>query len=93
MFKKKLEGKNILFIGVKFYHYHQEIQSKMEEYGANVSFYAERDTSIKYGIVNRLFPKWLDKYQKIHYNSILRKVRRRNPTIRKSSSIWAWSVM
>ena len=73
MLAEKLRGKKILFIGVKFYHYHSEIIKKMEEYGANPTFFAERDTSISFGIVNRLFHNQLDRYQELHYKRILRK--------------------
>ena len=74
MLKETFNGKKVLFIGVKFYDYHLEIKRKMEEYGASVTFFAERDTSIKYGIVNRLFHSKLDEYQQLHYSSILKKV-------------------
>ncbi len=73
MLKDTFNGKRVLFIGVKFYDYHLEIKRKMEEYGASVSFFSERDTSIKYGIVNRLFHSKLDKYQELHYSSVLKK--------------------
>lgn len=75
MLSNVLKRKSVLFIGVEFYHYHLEIHRKMEHYGANVTFYSERDTSIKYGIVNRLFPKWLDKFQQSHYSSILKNIK------------------
>ncbi|QJX45948.1 hypothetical protein HMJ29_02935 [Hymenobacter taeanensis] len=74
MLKEVFNNKKVLFIGVAFYEYHLEIKNKMEQYGAEVTFFAERDTSIKYGIVNRLFPSYLDAYQQKHYTSILKKI-------------------
>jgi hypothetical protein len=74
MLKEVFNNKKVLFIGVAFYEYHLEIIKKIEQYGAKVTFFAERDTSIKYGIVNRLMPFWLDKYQQQHYTSILKKI-------------------
>jgi hypothetical protein len=76
MLHEKLTGKNVLYIGVKFYHYSGEIQKKIKAYGGKVTFYPERDTSIRYGIVNRLFPKYLDQYQKFYYTSLLHKIKK-----------------
>lgn len=75
MLAEKLRGKNILFIGVKFYHYHSEIIKRLQEYGANPTFFAERDTSICFGIVNRVFHNQLDRYQELHYQRILKKTK------------------
>ncbi|MBO3273560.1 hypothetical protein, partial [Hymenobacter defluvii] len=74
MLEEVFENKNVLFIGVKFYEYHLAIKQKMEQYGAAVSFFAERDTSILYGIVNRLLPQRIDSFQKMHYESILKAI-------------------
>ncbi|TGD81163.1 hypothetical protein [Hymenobacter wooponensis] len=74
MLQEVFKNKKVLFIGVAFYEYHLEIIKKIEEHGAEVTFFAERDTSIKYGIVNRLLPFWLDEYQQKHYTSILKKI-------------------
>ncbi len=75
MLAEKLRGKNILFIGVKFYHYHSEIIKGMQKYGANPTFFAERDTSIRYGLVNRLFHNQLERYQELHYQGLLKKTK------------------
>ena len=76
MSKSILEKKKILYIGVKFYHYHLEIVQKLtNDYGASVTFFPERDTSIKYGIVNRLLPSYLERYQELHYKKILKQIK------------------
>ncbi len=70
-----LSGKKILFIGVKFYHYHEEIINKLEDtFGSNVTFYPERDTSIVYGLVNRLLPHRIELYQEFYYKQLLKKI-------------------
>jgi hypothetical protein len=75
LFDGQLQGKKILFIGVKFYDYNEEIIRKLTAGGATVSFFYERDTSILYGIYNRLFNRRLDTFQANYYNQILEKVR------------------
>ncbi|OLY91856.1 hypothetical protein SAMN05444008_109108 [Cnuella takakiae] len=72
--RDKLNGKNILYIGVEFYHYSSEIKNKMEEYGGTVTFYPERDTSIIYGLVNRLFPNQIDQYQNFYYSKLIKRI-------------------
>ncbi|TKB99651.1 CgeB family protein [Pedobacter cryotolerans] len=71
-----LNQKKILFIGVKFYHYHQEVIHKLtKDYCSSVTYFPERDTSIKYGIVNRLAPNMLESYQEYYYKKILSKIK------------------
>jgi hypothetical protein len=72
MLEEIFKNKSVLFIGVEFYEYHLAIKQKIEQYGAKVTFFAERNTSIMYGIVNRLLPKRIDSFQKMHYASILK---------------------
>jgi hypothetical protein len=74
MLEKVFKDKSVLFIGVAFYEYHLAIKQKMEQYGAKVSLFAERDTSILYGIVNRLLPQRIDSFQKMHYDTILKAI-------------------
>ncbi|TCD23402.1 hypothetical protein EZ456_17510 [Pedobacter psychrodurus] len=70
--RPELQYKNILYIGVKFYYYHQQLIDKLEDtYGARVDYFPERDTSILYGIINRLSPSRLEAYQEFHYRKIL----------------------
>lgn len=70
-----LSGKNILFIGVQLYQYPQIITNKLENtFGATVSFYPERDTSIFYGLINRIFPDRIEQYQDFYYNKIFKKL-------------------
>ncbi|WP_231427169.1 hypothetical protein [Pedobacter sp. Leaf250] len=71
----ELIGKKILYIGVKFYYYHEQLIDKLEKnYGAAVTYFPERDTSIMYGIVNRLKPSKLTAYQELHYKRILKQI-------------------
>ena len=72
---QKLKGKKILFIGVKFYYFNEEIIKKMKHYGADVTFFYERDTSLKYGIIKNLSNKYADQLQDQHYRNILEKVK------------------
>ncbi|TCD02000.1 hypothetical protein EZ449_19585 [Pedobacter frigidisoli] len=75
MSRPELQNKNILYIGVKFYYYHLQLIEKLEKnYGGNVTYFPERDTSIKYGIVNRLLPSHLEAYQEKHYKKILKQI-------------------
>lgn len=69
-----LHGRRILLIGVKFYHYNEEIIRKMESYGAEVSFYYERDTSLMFGLTKFLKKGKTDRIQHRHYQQILRKI-------------------
>ena len=73
--RPELRNKNILYIGVKFYYYHQQLIDKLESsYGARVDYFPERDTSILYGIINRLSPANLEAYQELHYKRVLRQI-------------------
>ncbi|KQM78520.1 hypothetical protein ASE74_13540 [Pedobacter sp. Leaf216] len=73
--RPELQHKNILYIGVKFYYYHQQLIEKLEDnYGAKVDYFPERDTSIIYGIINRLNPSRLEAYQELHYKKILTQI-------------------
>ena len=76
--KTTLNGKKILFIGVKFYYYNEEIIKKLTEYGADVTFFYEKDTSLKYGVVKNLSNKLADKMEQKHYQSIIQKVKNTN---------------
>ncbi|MGY3052012.1 hypothetical protein ACVWYG_000199 [Pedobacter sp. UYEF25] len=70
-----LSGKKILFIGVKFYHYHDEIVNKLEDkFGSIVKFYPERDTSILYGFINRILPNKIEEYQDFYYKKLFKKL-------------------
>jgi hypothetical protein len=70
--KEKLAGKKVLFIACKFYHYGEAIYDKIKSYGADVTFYYERDTSFNHVIAANFFPDSLDKRQDTHYNKILK---------------------
>lgn len=72
--RKIFENRSILMIGVKFYHYNDEIIRKMESYGASVSFFYERDTSPLFGLVKFLKKGNTEAIQRKHYKSILEKI-------------------
>lgn len=72
--RKILENRSILMIGVKFYHYNDEIIRKMESYGANVSFFYERDTSLLFGLVKFLKKGNTEAIQRKHYQGILKRI-------------------
>lgn len=72
--ENSLRGKRVLFIGVKFYDYNEEIIRRLKAAGAEVFFFHERDTTIRYGIYNRLFHSRLDAFQARHYQNILQKI-------------------
>ena len=65
-----LNDKKILFICPIFYNYHQLIQTKLIESGAEVIFVPEREYSIKFSIVNNFFPFYLEQLQQNYFNTI-----------------------
>lgn len=69
-----LNGKKILLIAPKFYHYNDEIIKKMKFYGAEVTFYYERDTSILHALIDAFFNSYIDNWAERHYNGILKKI-------------------
>lgn len=75
--RKIFENRRILMIGVKFYHYNDEIIRKMESYGANVSFFYERDTSLLFGLIKFLKKGNTAVIQRKHYAGILEKIKGR----------------
>lgn len=70
-----MKNKRILFIGVKFYFYTGAIVSKMQEQGATVDFFYERNTTVLHGLVDSFFKSYLPKWQKKHYSAILSAIR------------------
>ncbi|HEY9262067.1 hypothetical protein [Chitinophaga sp.] len=64
-------GKSVLFIGPVFYHYHVALKEEMEEKGAKVSFFPERDYGLKFGFSKRLGPKYFQRKQDQYYHRIL----------------------
>lgn len=73
--REVFNSKRVLYIGVAFYEYHLAVKHKIESYGAEVSFFAERDTSILYGLINRLLPRKLDAYQRLYYTSVVKQIK------------------
>ena len=67
---QKLRGKKILLIGVKFYHFTDEIIAKLVHYGAEVTFRYERDTTIKFGLAKTFKPEFADVLQERHYRKV-----------------------
>ena len=66
-----LKGKSILFISPVFYDYHTVIKENLEYLGAKVFFYAERDCSLRFSIINNLYNSKLEEFQSKHYLNIL----------------------
>lgn len=69
-----VSGKKILFIGVPFYHYNQEIISHLQKKGAIVEYYNERDASNLYALVKSIKYSIIPKMQDAHYRKILKKI-------------------
>lgn len=67
-----LSGKKILMVGVKFYHYNDEIIRKLRAHGAEVTFFYERDITIKHAIIDAFFGSYMQKWQDRHYNNIVK---------------------
>ncbi|MBC8053228.1 MAG: hypothetical protein H7Y13_09190 [Sphingobacteriaceae bacterium] len=72
--KQKLDGKKVLFISAKFYHYGEAVYEKIKTYGADVSFYYERDTNFGHVIAANFFQGSIDKRQDRHYKKILKEI-------------------
>lgn len=70
--KHKLDGKKVLFIAAKFYHYTEAVYSKLKSYNADVTFYYERDTSLKHVIIANFFSNKMETWQDNHYKKILK---------------------
>ena len=68
-----LEGKRILFIAPVFHDYHHLVIRKIEELGAHVNFFPERDYSIIFKVFNNFSSSFLKNYQKFHYDKISKK--------------------
>jgi hypothetical protein len=66
-----LKEKRILFIGPVFYHYHNEIKQELENKGAIVDFFPERDYTIRSKFYKRLGKKTYREYQRRYYFSLL----------------------
>lgn len=70
----QLKGSRILFIGVNFYHFNEEIIKKMQGYGAHVRFFYERQISLQHALIDNFFPQFIDQWQDRHYESILKTI-------------------
>lgn len=68
-----IEGKKILFIAPIFHDYHRLIVDKLEQMGAVVVLFAERDYSWRFKIVNNFFHRFLPAMQRAHYYKIATK--------------------
>lgn len=64
-------NKKILFIAPKFYNYHNDIISYLEQKGAIVTFFAEDIYTPLYRFSNKLFPKFATYIKNQYTNSIL----------------------
>jgi hypothetical protein len=72
--KEKLQGKKVLFISAKFYHYGDAVYEKIRSYGAEVAFYYERNTTVKHALIANFFPQKMDEWIEAHYKKILREI-------------------
>lgn len=70
--EKDLIGKNILYIGVKFFGYELEIKTMLEKMGANVDFYNERPSNSFFMrlLIRLKLKKLISNKIKIYYNKI-----------------------
>lgn len=73
--KVDLKNKSVLFIGPVFYDYHSLIKRKIELLGATVSFFAEKQDGLLFGILNNLNPSLINIYQKYYYWNLLKKIK------------------
>jgi len=62
-------------VGVKFYHYNDEIIKKLKKRGAQVTFHYERDISIRHALIDTFFGAYMESWQKRHYDGILQEIR------------------
>ena len=69
-----VKGKRILIVGVKFYHYNDEIIKKLKSRGADVRFFYERDVSIRHAFIDAFFSNYMDTWQERHYQRILKAI-------------------
>lgn len=65
-----LQGKTILFIGPVFYHYHLEIKRIMEEMGARVLFFPERNYGWQQIFYRAIGGRLYDTFHEKHYKQI-----------------------
>lgn len=72
---EKISGKSILFIAPKFYHYNSEMVRKMESYGAEVTFFYERDVSILHAIIDAFVKSLQEFWKDRHYRNILKEIK------------------
>ncbi|MGL5549090.1 MAG: lipopolysaccharide biosynthesis protein [Culicoidibacterales bacterium] len=78
MEQDKLKGKKVLFISAKFFDYHNQMQRKLEELGAEVTYFDERPantTFVKLGIrfAPNLLKSTINKYYQNIYNEVKNK--------------------
>lgn len=71
---KYLSSKKVLFIGPIFHNYHTAIITKLQEMGADVLFYPEREYGILFKLINNLSKKYLQTFQERHYEKILKQI-------------------
>ena len=71
----KLEGKKIVFIGPVFYDYHSIIQNKIENLGAEVTFFPEKKDGILFGILNTINSSLINIYQKWYFYFLFKKIK------------------
>jgi len=76
----ELENKKVLFIGPVFYDYHIIIKKKIQELGADVTFYPEMKAAFFFAVLNTLSLHLIDISQKIYYYYLWLSVKNENYT-------------
>lgn len=76
----ELENKKVLFVGPVFYDYHIIIQKKIQELGADVTFYPEMKAAFFFAILNTLSSHLIVLSQKIYYYYLWLSVKNENYT-------------
>ncbi len=72
---KFLDGERVLFIGPKFYNYHNEIVEELVANGAKVDFYGEKPETISYRFVSNYFKSMKSSFIDKYLNNILDNVK------------------
>jgi hypothetical protein len=65
----------VLFIGPVFYDYHTLIKTKIEELGAEVSFFSEKKDGFLYGVLNTINKNLIFLYQRFYFWRIWQKIK------------------
>lgn len=73
-----IKDKSILFIGTNFHNYEKMITSKLEEFGANVTFYYNRPNNTLFSILHSTSLSLLKEYQNVYYHNLISKIKEKH---------------